>query len=146
MSIPACASWGAFLSGRECSVLFSIISQLDLNSTKINRLLKNGRPDHTPCGLDILVTKMHNLLQQSITTYTEKRKSQMQNSEAHVVMVSLNCQKFEVKMAEAALENGVFCCIKYFLISFEVVNIYQGQYPPPHWMMYALIGCWVWRT
>ena len=61
-----------------------------------------------------------------------KRKSPTQNSKAHVVMVSLNCQKIEVKMAEAALENGVFCCIKYFLISFEVVNIYQGQYPPPH--------------
>ena len=75
---------------------------------------------------------MHNLLQQSITTYTEERKSPTQNSEAHVVMVSLNCQKFEVKMAEAALENGVFSRIKYFLISFEVENIYQGQYPPPH--------------
>ena len=56
-------------------------------------------------------------------TEKEKRKSPTQNSKAHVVMVSLNCQKFEFKMAEAALENGVFCCIKYFLISFEVVVV-----------------------
>ena len=68
---------------------------------------------------------------QSLPTQREKEKEKS-NSKAHVVMVSLNCQKIEVKMAEAALENGVFCCIKYFLISFEVVNIYQGQYPPPH--------------